>query len=180
MRFFFKFQIDLSEVLESWAAENITADQMQVKLVWTNTSFTLKYNSDALFDFPHWFGFSKRTFKVVLYINNTISHLSVNTWLMWSLLVSLTTKAETDMTQLSRKRWKTFICGMFCCFFKKTWRKSSFMNASLPGEELSSLCRLLELCCIRWWAQISPQFSLLENHWRGLKSKFCTTWRWFR
>ena len=63
----FSSQIDLSETLESWAAENITSDQRKVKPVWTDASFTLKYYSDALFDFPHWFGFSKRTFKVVCF-----------------------------------------------------------------------------------------------------------------
>lgn len=60
------FQIDLTELLESWAAENIhvTTDPLiKVKPVWRDASFTLKYYSDALFDFPHWFGFSKRTFK---------------------------------------------------------------------------------------------------------------------
>ncbi len=60
-------QIDLTEMLESWAAENIHMETDQIikmKPVWRDTSFTLKYYSDALFDFPHWFGFSKRKFKV--------------------------------------------------------------------------------------------------------------------
>uniref|UniRef100_A0A3B3BXH5 Mesenteric estrogen dependent adipogenesis n=1 Tax=Oryzias melastigma TaxID=30732 RepID=A0A3B3BXH5_ORYME len=39
---------------------------MGTKPVWRDASFTLKYESDALFDFPHWFGFSKRTFKASL------------------------------------------------------------------------------------------------------------------
>uniref|UniRef100_A0A3P9P0Z7 Mesenteric estrogen dependent adipogenesis n=1 Tax=Poecilia reticulata TaxID=8081 RepID=A0A3P9P0Z7_POERE len=30
---------------------------------WKDASFTLKYYSDALFDFPHWFGRSKRSFQ---------------------------------------------------------------------------------------------------------------------
>lgn len=48
-------QIDLSELLrgsEDWTAGPCDA------------CFTLKYYSDALFDFSHWFGFSKRAFKV--------------------------------------------------------------------------------------------------------------------
>lgn len=53
--------------MESWAAKNLISDDlMKVKPVWRDASFTLKYYSDALFDFPHWLGFSKRTFKVLL------------------------------------------------------------------------------------------------------------------
>ncbi|XP_070699693.1 mesenteric estrogen-dependent adipogenesis protein [Pempheris klunzingeri] len=65
----YRVDIDLTELLESWVANNshILADrQIQVKPVWRDASFTLKYYSDALFDFPHWFGFSKRTFKLRL------------------------------------------------------------------------------------------------------------------
>lgn len=61
------FQIDLTEEMESWAAKNLISDNlMKVKPVWRDAAFTLKYYSDALFDFPHWFGFSNRTFKVCL------------------------------------------------------------------------------------------------------------------
>lgn len=61
------FQIDLTEEMESWAAKNLISDDlMKVKPMWRDASFTLKYYSDALFDFPHWLGFSKRTFKVCL------------------------------------------------------------------------------------------------------------------
>lgn len=63
----YRVDIDLTELLESWAAENIhmeTDQIIKVKAVWRDTSFTLKYYSDALFDFPHWFGFSKRKFKL--------------------------------------------------------------------------------------------------------------------
>ncbi|XP_053187638.1 mesenteric estrogen-dependent adipogenesis protein-like isoform X2 [Scomber japonicus] len=56
----YRVDIDLTEALESWA------DLVQVEPVWRDASFTLKYYSDALFDFPHWFGFSKRTFKLRL------------------------------------------------------------------------------------------------------------------
>uniref|UniRef100_A0A3P9KZI1 Uncharacterized protein n=1 Tax=Oryzias latipes TaxID=8090 RepID=A0A3P9KZI1_ORYLA len=51
--------IDIVEALETWTAEH----PMSTEPVWRDASFTLKYESDALFDFPHWFGFSKRTFK---------------------------------------------------------------------------------------------------------------------
>ncbi|KAL7390454.1 hypothetical protein ABVT39_021614 [Epinephelus coioides] len=65
----YRVDIDLTEVLESWAAKNIiiiTDEQKKVQPVWRDAAFTLKYYSDALFDFPHWFGFSKRTFKLRL------------------------------------------------------------------------------------------------------------------
>ncbi|XP_051256706.1 mesenteric estrogen-dependent adipogenesis protein-like isoform X2 [Dicentrarchus labrax] len=59
--------IDLTELMESWAAKNLTTDKLiQVKHAWRDATFTLKYYSDALFDFPFWFGFSKRTFKLRL------------------------------------------------------------------------------------------------------------------
>lgn len=60
----YRVDIDLSELLESWAAENVTDKPIKVKPVWRDASFTLKYYSDAFFDFPHQFGFSKRTFKL--------------------------------------------------------------------------------------------------------------------
>ncbi|KAM7374466.1 hypothetical protein PAMP_007122 [Pampus punctatissimus] len=65
----YRVDIDLTESLKSWAAKNIyivTDDQIKDQLVWRDTSFTLKYYSDALFDFPHWFGFSKRKFELRL------------------------------------------------------------------------------------------------------------------
>ncbi|KAM6907224.1 mesenteric estrogen-dependent adipogenesis protein [Xenentodon cancila] len=62
----YRVDIDLSEDLESWAAENIADNKVKYKPVWIDTSFTLKYYSNALFDFPHWFGFSKRAFKLRL------------------------------------------------------------------------------------------------------------------
>ncbi|XP_042354499.1 mesenteric estrogen-dependent adipogenesis protein-like [Plectropomus leopardus] len=65
----YRVDIDLTELLESWAAKHIhiiTDKQIKVKPVWRDSSFTLKYYSDALFDFPHWFGFSKRKFNLRL------------------------------------------------------------------------------------------------------------------
>lgn len=64
-----RWQIDLTDVLESHIRKNLcfsTNGTVKVSPVWRNASFTLKYYSDALFDFPHWFGFSKRSFKVSL------------------------------------------------------------------------------------------------------------------
>ncbi|MEQ2206814.1 hypothetical protein XENOCAPTIV_003220, partial [Xenoophorus captivus] len=59
--------IDLSEILESLAAVDVIAENlMKCNPTWKDSSFTLKYYSDALFDFPHWFGFSKRSFKASL------------------------------------------------------------------------------------------------------------------
>lgn len=63
------WQIDLTDVLESCIRKNLrfpTDRTVKVSPVWRNASFTLKYYSDALFDFPHWFGFSRRSFKVSL------------------------------------------------------------------------------------------------------------------
>lgn len=60
--FFFSGQIDLTELLQG--SEVATDDPRKAACVWRDAYFTLKYSSDALFDFPHWFGFSKRAFKV--------------------------------------------------------------------------------------------------------------------
>uniref|UniRef100_A0A8C2Z9X4 Uncharacterized protein n=2 Tax=Cyclopterus lumpus TaxID=8103 RepID=A0A8C2Z9X4_CYCLU len=63
----YKVEIDLTESLESWAAINshlLTDNRMPVKPVWRDFSFTLKYYSDAFFDFAHWFGLSKRKFDL--------------------------------------------------------------------------------------------------------------------
>ncbi|XP_041863582.1 mesenteric estrogen-dependent adipogenesis protein-like [Melanotaenia boesemani] len=63
----YRVNVDLHEALESWIPEDLITDNLtKVKPVWKDTSFTLNYYSDALFDFPHWFGFSKRTFKLTL------------------------------------------------------------------------------------------------------------------
>ncbi|XP_074528688.1 mesenteric estrogen-dependent adipogenesis protein [Halichoeres trimaculatus] len=65
----YSVDVDLSEVLESWGAKNIhiiTDKPVKVKPLWRDTCFTLKYHSDALFDFAHWFGFSKRKFNLRL------------------------------------------------------------------------------------------------------------------
>lgn len=55
-------QIDLTELLQG--SEVVTDGPRKATCVWRDAYFTLKYYSDALFDFPHWFGFSKRAFKV--------------------------------------------------------------------------------------------------------------------
>ncbi|XP_063751332.1 mesenteric estrogen-dependent adipogenesis protein-like isoform X2 [Eleginops maclovinus] len=63
----YRVDIDLTEIMENWAAKNssiITDTLTKVKPVWRDASFTLKYYSDALFDFAHWFRFSKRKFSV--------------------------------------------------------------------------------------------------------------------
>ncbi|KAK9536539.1 hypothetical protein VZT92_006312 [Zoarces viviparus] len=65
----YSVDIDLTEPLERWAAKNIhiiTDKLIKVQPVWRDASFTLQYYSDALFDFPHWFGFSKRKFNLRL------------------------------------------------------------------------------------------------------------------
>ncbi|XP_012734142.2 mesenteric estrogen-dependent adipogenesis protein [Fundulus heteroclitus] len=61
----YRVEIDLSEILNSLAAEGLVdEDLMKYNPTWKDASFTLKYYSDALFDFPHWFGFSKKSFKL--------------------------------------------------------------------------------------------------------------------
>lgn len=65
----YRVDIDLTEALESWATKtlNMTNNrQRSSRPVWENAFFTLKYYSDAMFDFPYWFGFSKRKFKLKL------------------------------------------------------------------------------------------------------------------
>ena len=60
--FLFSAQIDLTELLQG--SEVAAGDPRKAACRWRDAYFTLKYYSDALFDFPHWFGFSKRAFKV--------------------------------------------------------------------------------------------------------------------
>ncbi|XP_013858785.1 mesenteric estrogen-dependent adipogenesis protein [Austrofundulus limnaeus] len=62
----YRVDVDLTEALESL----VVPEEPKQKPVWRDASFTLKYYSDALFDFPHWFGFSKRTFKLRLMKNS--------------------------------------------------------------------------------------------------------------
>lgn len=62
----FFVKVDVSAALQGWVGENIQilVDAEKVKPTWKDAHFTIKYRSDALFDFPYWFGFSKRQFKV--------------------------------------------------------------------------------------------------------------------
>ncbi|XP_052423501.1 mesenteric estrogen-dependent adipogenesis protein isoform X1 [Carassius gibelio] len=58
--------VDVSAAIQGWVGESlqILVDAERVKPIWKDAHFTIKYRSDALFDFPYWFGFSKRQFKV--------------------------------------------------------------------------------------------------------------------
>ncbi|KTG36200.1 hypothetical protein cypCar_00023678 [Cyprinus carpio] len=58
--------VDVSVALQGWVGESfqIPVDGEKVKPIWKDTHFIIEYCSDALFDFPYWFGFSKRQFKV--------------------------------------------------------------------------------------------------------------------
>lgn len=58
--------VDVSAALQGWMRENsqALAGLKKMERTWKDTHFTIKYRSDALFDFPYWFGFSKRQFKV--------------------------------------------------------------------------------------------------------------------
>ncbi|KAM6984645.1 mesenteric estrogen-dependent adipogenesis protein [Aplochiton taeniatus] len=62
----YRVDIDFEDALRTCAGDSfrIIADGKMIRPAWTDTSFTLKYYSDALFDFPHWFGFSKRQFRI--------------------------------------------------------------------------------------------------------------------
>uniref|UniRef100_A0A3Q1HCT0 Uncharacterized protein n=1 Tax=Anabas testudineus TaxID=64144 RepID=A0A3Q1HCT0_ANATE len=62
----YRVDIDLSEALMSCVGNIITNKEVKVRSVRIHALFTLKYCSDALFDFPHWFGFSKRQFNLRL------------------------------------------------------------------------------------------------------------------
>ncbi|XP_053703757.1 mesenteric estrogen-dependent adipogenesis protein-like [Synchiropus splendidus] len=48
----YRLEVDVRELLDR--------HRVEPGALWSDASFTLKYYSDALFDFPHWFGFSKR------------------------------------------------------------------------------------------------------------------------
>ncbi|XP_030648534.1 mesenteric estrogen-dependent adipogenesis protein [Chanos chanos] len=65
----YKVNIDLSAALKDLASDRfyLLKDGKTATPVWIEANFTLKYYSDALFDFPHWFGFSKRQFKISYY-----------------------------------------------------------------------------------------------------------------
>ncbi|XP_061752762.1 mesenteric estrogen-dependent adipogenesis protein-like isoform X1 [Nerophis ophidion] len=63
----YQVEMDLSETLDTWAASNLPKDDRTgLRPGWTGASFTLKYHSDALLDFPHWLGLSRRKFKLQL------------------------------------------------------------------------------------------------------------------
>lgn len=101
-------QIDLTELLESWAAENmhsITDPLVKVKPVWRDASFTLKYYSDALFDFPHWFGFSKRQFKASVSFFLININLSIFCIHLTRLLCSCLLPLQLRPTASSGWRW---------------------------------------------------------------------------
>ncbi|XP_058885558.1 mesenteric estrogen-dependent adipogenesis protein-like isoform X2 [Acipenser ruthenus] len=69
-------KIDVKDALQRWMDQEkfaITLGHQRFKPVWRDTWFVLKYHSDALFDFPFWFGFSKRKFT----IDGKISHLTI-------------------------------------------------------------------------------------------------------
>ncbi|XP_063059686.1 mesenteric estrogen-dependent adipogenesis protein-like [Engraulis encrasicolus] len=61
----YSVEIDLSQALHSWVErrKNVLPSVLKGKS-WGICSFTLKYHSDALFDFSFWFGRSKRHFKI--------------------------------------------------------------------------------------------------------------------
>ncbi|KAK7925390.1 hypothetical protein WMY93_007700 [Mugilogobius chulae] len=64
----YRVNIDLTEALETWSSNSSNLrdnnETVSKTLVWKDAFFTLKYYSDAMFDFPYWFGFSKRKFKL--------------------------------------------------------------------------------------------------------------------
>ncbi|XP_010902557.2 mesenteric estrogen-dependent adipogenesis protein [Esox lucius] len=62
----YRVDIDLSDALHGWAGGRLCllSDGGTDRPVWKDTCFTLKYYSDALFDFPHWLGFSKRQLRI--------------------------------------------------------------------------------------------------------------------
>ncbi|CAG00413.1 unnamed protein product [Tetraodon nigroviridis] len=58
----YRVDVDLTELLQG--SEVAAGDPRKGACVWRDACFTLKYYTDALFDFPHWFGFSRRAFKL--------------------------------------------------------------------------------------------------------------------
>ncbi|MEE6472524.1 hypothetical protein FKM82_009640 [Ascaphus truei] len=71
-------KIDVADALLKWTQEEgftLPVDSHAITPDWQNTTFKFNYHSDALFDFPYWFGCSKRTFpingKIILLKNET-------------------------------------------------------------------------------------------------------------
>ncbi|XP_056592607.1 mesenteric estrogen-dependent adipogenesis protein-like [Triplophysa dalaica] len=58
--------VDIRDALKACVGEKfrILIDGEKVKPSWKDTHFTIKYHSDALFDFSYWFGLSKREIKI--------------------------------------------------------------------------------------------------------------------
>lgn len=92
-------QIDLTELLQG--SEVVTGDPRTAACVWRDACFTLKYYSDALFDFPHWFGFSKRAFKVNLF--HFLLPFESTRWVLFD-FVFFSIEAENDAGQKYLKR----------------------------------------------------------------------------
>ena len=145
---FLLIQIDLTEALESFAPQDITTDDPEeVKPVWRDASFSLKYYSDALFDFPKWFGFSKRTFKAsyLLFSFHVCNHLHFFPFVSRHLAnmlspLSLIIKAETNVSQLRMKRReKLYLLGFrgVChCFLKETGKRTCLFDGYFVVEAL--------------------------------------------
>lgn len=170
-------QVDLTELLESWAARNvhiITDRGVKVKPVWRDASFTLKYYSDALFDFPHWFGFSKRKFKVNSSSSSSQQHplcLWAGSCLMSHLLIAVTIEAETDMSQQRMKsKWRFW--------WSPLPQERLWMNRRIPARQAKDQpsswdCRNYFIMAV--WVQMLPQFS----GWTPLTRTFWKPWRLF-
>ncbi|XP_006643111.3 mesenteric estrogen-dependent adipogenesis protein [Lepisosteus oculatus] len=68
-------QMDVEDALQSWADKRgfeIPLEGRRVKPLWQHTNITLRYHSDALFDFPFWLGLSKRKFT----LEGELSHVT--------------------------------------------------------------------------------------------------------
>lgn len=162
----------MSELLESWATQNLhiaTDEKVKVPPGWRDFSFTIKYYSDALFDFPHWFGFSKRTFKVSLLLFLSV-FVGVGPLLTCVFLhTSASIKAENDMNSrgLRRVSWLHFD-GL--CFFSNV---SAGCSAGLPDRGAVYLLELQEVAytCLCLGC-LGPDFAFLLSRQRGLMRKF--------
>uniref|UniRef100_A0A8C4RSM5 Mesenteric estrogen-dependent adipogenesis protein-like n=1 Tax=Erpetoichthys calabaricus TaxID=27687 RepID=A0A8C4RSM5_ERPCA len=72
----YRVKVDVKAALKRWVEQEhfvISVGNEKVTPVWQNTSFAIKYSVGALFDFPFWLGFSKRSFS----IGGKVSYFSI-------------------------------------------------------------------------------------------------------
>lgn len=153
------FQIDLSEILQSLAAEGLLAENlMKYNPTWKDASFTLKYYSDALFDFPHWLGRSKRSFQASQLFLCTPNH-KIYIWVFFYLTLGFIFTAETDEKQM--RETIRIVSAKFpsicCCTFLRKLKRSVLISEG-EAYQLNSAA-LSGVWYLNYWLGIHLLFS---------------------